>query len=169
MNVPEYNRTQLMEETPELVRPDLADPRPQPPRKLGWLLIVILLLDILGLAAGFIPRWRQQHKLAAESKDLAVTTVTVVSSEPGKSVTGTFLPAEVKALTEAPIFARASGYLKKWYVDIGAKVESGQLLAEIDTPDLNQELARAQAELKQAVAALALAKTTSARWAELLK
>jgi RND family efflux transporter MFP subunit len=169
MNVPEYNRTQLMEETPELVRTDLDDPRAQPPRKLGWLLIVLLLLIILGLAAGFIPRWRQHHNLAAESKDLAITTVTVVSSAPGKSVTGTFLPAEVKALTEAPIYARASGYLKKWYVDIGAKVESGQLLAEIDTPDLNQELARSQAELKQADAALALAKTTSARWAELLK
>jgi RND family efflux transporter MFP subunit len=169
MKVPEYNRTQLMEELPESVPADLDDPKAQPPRKVGWLLVVILLLIIVGLAAGFIPRLRQRHNLAAESKELALTTVTVVSSEPGKSITGTFLPAEVRALTEAPIYARASGYLKKWHVDIGAKVETGQLLAEIDTPDLNQELERSRAELKQAEAALALAKTTATRWAELLK
>src|SRR3954451_3585070 len=169
MKVPEYNRTQLMEELPESAPADLDNPRAQPPRKVGWLLIIILLLIILGLAAGFIPRLRQRHSLAEESKELALTTVTVVSSEPGKSITGTFLPAEVRALTEAPIYARASGYLKKWHVDIGTKVEAGQLLAEIDTPDLNQELERSRAELKQTEAALALAKTTAARWAELLK
>jgi RND family efflux transporter MFP subunit len=79
------------------------------------------------------------------------------------------LPAEVRAFVEAPIYARASGYLKRWLVDIGAEVSAGQLLAEIDTPELNQELARARAELAQAEAALALAKTTAARWKDLLK
>jgi RND family efflux transporter MFP subunit len=70
---------------------------------------------------------------------------------------------------EAPIYARASGYLKRWLVDLGAKVEAGQLLAEIETPELDQELARARAQLVQADAALSLAKTTADRWAELAK
>ena len=70
---------------------------------------------------------------------------------------------------DSPIYARASGYLKRWLVDIGAEVKEGDLLAEIDTPELNQELAQSRAQLIQAQAALALAKTTAARWAELLK
>jgi RND family efflux transporter MFP subunit len=79
------------------------------------------------------------------------------------------LPAEVKPLVEAPIYARANGYLKTYLVDIGAQVKEGQTLAEIDTPELNQELAQAQAQQAQADAALALAKTTAARWADLVK
>jgi membrane fusion protein (multidrug efflux system) len=126
-------------------------------------------LLILGLAAGFIPRWRQRHSLTAVSKELAVTTVTVVSPEPGKAINGTSLPAEVRALIEAPIYARASGYLRKWHVDIGARVKSGDLLAEIETPEIDQELERSRAELKQTDAALALAKTTATRWSELVK
>jgi RND family efflux transporter MFP subunit len=118
---------------------------------------------------GFIPRWRQRALLQAETKELAIQSVLVASPQPGKVSSGLMLPAEVKALVEAPIYARASGYLKRWLVDIGARVEAGQLLAEIDTPELNQELARTRAELAQAEAALALAKTTAARWTDLLK
>jgi RND family efflux transporter MFP subunit len=70
---------------------------------------------------------------------------------------------------EAPIYARTSGYLKRFLVDIGAQVKEGDLLAEIDTPELNQELAQARAQLAQSDAALSLAKITAARWAELLK
>jgi RND family efflux transporter MFP subunit len=79
------------------------------------------------------------------------------------------LPAEAKPLVEAPIYARTSGYLKRYLVDIGSQVKAGDLLAEIDTPELNQQLAQARAELTQAEAALALARITDARWAELLK
>jgi len=75
----------------------------------------------------------------------------------------------VRPFVEAPIYARASGYLKRWLVDLGGTVEAGQLLAEIDSPELNQELARARAELAQAEAALALARVTATRWADLLK
>ncbi|HUR45374.1 MAG TPA: efflux RND transporter periplasmic adaptor subunit [Candidatus Saccharimonadales bacterium] len=169
MKIPEYNRTQVMEEAPKIGRPEQDDFSAQPPRKIGWMLLLLLIVVIVALAAGLIPRWRQRHNLIAESKELGVTTVTVVSSAPGQSITGTFLPAEVRPLTEASIYARASGYLKKWYVDIGAKVTQGQLLAEVDTPELNQELERARAELRQSEAALALSKTTATRWAELLK
>jgi RND family efflux transporter MFP subunit len=75
----------------------------------------------------------------------------------------------VRPFLEAPIYARASGYLKRWLVDIGAQVKESDLLAEIDTPELNQELAQARAQLAQADAALTLAKTTAARWADLVK
>jgi RND family efflux transporter MFP subunit len=79
------------------------------------------------------------------------------------------LPAEIRPLLDAPIYSRANGYMKRWLVDIGAEVKAGQLLAEIDTPEIGQELAQMKAQLVQAQAALALAKTTAARWADLLK
>ena len=82
---------------------------------------------------------------------------------------GVPLPAEVQAFVEAPIYARANGYLKSWNVDIGQHVEAGQLLAEIDTPEVDQQLEQAKAEVSQADANLALAKSTAERWADLLK
>ena len=75
----------------------------------------------------------------------------------------------MRAFTEAPIYARASGYVKHWYVDIGAQVTAGQLLADIDTPELDQQITGARADLAQAEAARALSKITADRWAELLK
>ena len=96
-------------------------------------------------------------------------TVNVVCAVPGKATASLTLPAEVKAFVEAPIYARASGFLKQWRVDIGARVEAGQPLADIDAPELDQELSGARAGLAQAEAALALSKTTATRWSELLK
>jgi RND family efflux transporter MFP subunit len=107
--------------------------------------------------------------LRAETRALALQTVSVVSPTPGKNAAGLTLPAEAKALVEAPIYARTSGYLKRYLVDIGAQVKAGDLLAEIDTPELNQELAQSRAQLGQADAALVLARTTATRWVELLK
>jgi RND family efflux transporter MFP subunit len=79
------------------------------------------------------------------------------------------LPAEIAAYVEAPIYARASGYLKRWLVDIGDHVEPGQLLAEIETPELDQQLAQSKAELAEDNAALDLAGITASRWTDLLK
>lgn len=137
--------------------------------KLRYAAVIAALLVIVGTVAGLAPRWRRRAALRAETQGLAFQTVTIVSPAPGKAAPGLTLPAEVKPLLEAPIYARVSGYLKRYLVDIGAKVKEGDLLAEIDTPELNQELAQARAQLVQAEAALALAKTTAARWAELLK
>jgi RND family efflux transporter MFP subunit len=134
--------------------------------RMAWLALVVVLI---AAAAGVIPRWRQRTALRLETAELAVPSVVVTSASPGKASVGLSLPAEVRPFIEAPIYARASGYLKRWLADIGAKVEAGQLLAEIDTPELDQELARARAEVAQADAALALAKVTAARWADLLK
>ncbi len=131
--------------------------------------IVAALLIVVGAVAGLVPRSLHRNALRAETRELAIQTVSVVSPAPGKNAAGLTLPAEAKALVEAPIYARTSGYLKRYLVDIGAQVKAGDLLAEIDTPELNQELAQARAQLVEANAALALARTTDARWAELVK
>jgi RND family efflux transporter MFP subunit len=131
--------------------------------------IVAGVLIVVGVLAGLLPRWHHRKALDSETKDLAMQTVRVVSPAPSAVAPNLMLPAEVKPLFEAPIYARANGYLKRWLVDIGSVVKEGDLLAEIDTPELDQELVQARAQLAQAEAALGLAKTTAARWAELLK
>lgn len=131
--------------------------------------VVFLVLAGLAFVAGLLPRQRQRAGLALETRELAIPTVTVVSPRPADAPAALAMPGEIRPLTEAPIHARASGYLKRWLVDLGGKVEAGQLLAEIDTPELNQELAQVRAQLAQVQAALDLAKTTAARWAELLR
>lgn len=130
---------------------------------------VVIVILMIGLAAGLWPLWTKRRSLAQETKELSVTTVAVVSPAPGKSGLGVPLPAEVQAIVEAPIYARASGYLKRWLADIGATVKAGELLAEIDTPEVDQQLAQAKAEVAQSQAALDLARITSARWSDLLK
>ncbi len=136
---------------------------------LGRIAAVALVLVALAAVAGMLPRWKARTALEAETRELAVPTVSVTSPVAGKASAPPAFAAEVKPLLEAPIYARASGYLKRWVVDLGGKVEAGQLLAEIDSPELNQELARARAELAQAEAAFALSRATAARWADLLK
>ena len=79
------------------------------------------------------------------------------------------LPGTTQAFTEAPIYARTSGYLKQWYFDIGAHVKRGQLLAEIETPELDQQLQQAESDLRTAQANLQLAQVTADRWQFLLK
>jgi len=131
--------------------------------------IIIAALIMVAFLAGFIPRWRQRSALRAETVSLATPSVSVVSPGPGQSAGELVLPAEVRPLLEAPIYSRANGYLKRWLVDIGAHVEDGQLLAEIETPELDQQLEQARAQLAESEASLALAKTTAERWADLLK
>lgn len=142
---------------------------PAEPVKLGRFAIIAVVLVVIGLVVGLVPRWFARQSLAKETAEMAVQSVAVVSPTPGKTDLGVPLPAEVQAFVEAPIYARASGYLKKWDVDIGQHVEVGQLLAEIDTPELDQQLEQAKAEVAQADASLTLAKTTAERWADLLK
>ncbi len=136
---------------------------------LGRWAILAILLVIIGLAAGFLPRLKHRASLAKDTQELAISTVQVINALPGKSTATLILPAEVRAFQEAPIYARASGYVKKWYEDIGANITAGQLLADVDTPELDQQLSGTKAELVQAEAAMSLAKITAERWAELLK
>jgi RND family efflux transporter MFP subunit len=135
-----------------------------------WLTAVALIaLIVTGVSAGLIPRSRHQSELRAEILERTNPIVTVVSPVPGQSGCRLPLTAEIKPWIETPIYARANGFLKHRLVDIGDRVEAGQLLAEIDTPELDQELDRARALQAQAEAALELSKITSARWALLSK
>ena len=137
--------------------------------KLGRWVALVLVLTAIGLAAGLTPRWRHGRALKADTQELSIPTVNVVMAAPGLTLAGMLLPAEVRPYVEAPIYARASGYVTNWFVDIGAQVKAGQLLAVIDTPEVDQDLEAAKAGLVQAQAALALSKVTADRWAELLK
>ena len=140
-----------------------------PPIRVARILQIVILLVLIGLVIGFVPRWFARHKLMVEEKSDSVPSVGVISPVVSKPDFSTPLPAEVQAFVQASIHARASGYLKNWYVDIGDAVTNGQLLAEIETPELDQQILQAQAELDQAKAALDLSKITADRWTDLLK
>lgn len=164
------NSTLTPPPTPAPTTPKSSVPAPAaPPVKLGKFFVIGAILIVIGVAVGVVPRLLARRTLDKETAEMATQYVTVISPTAGKSDMGVPLPAEVQAYVEAPIFARASGYLKKWDVDIGQHVEAGQLLAEIDTPEVDQQLAQAKAEVAQAEANLALAKSTSERWVDLLK
>ena len=130
---------------------------------------IVIVLVIIGLVIGLVPRVIAHYRLLAESHADSVITVDVVVPSAYKPDLGTPLPAEVQAFTQASIHARASGYLTNWFVDIGTHVTNGQVLAQIETPEVDQQLAQARAELDQAVASQGLAKITADRWTELLK
>jgi membrane fusion protein (multidrug efflux system) len=133
------------------------------------ILIVGGALLAIAFVVGFIPQLRQRQTAAADTKELAIPTVTVVSPTATRPSSGLNLPAEVKPWQEASIFARVNGYLKSWLVDIGAHVTQDQLLAEIDTPDLDQQLAQAQSQAVLAKRNLDQAKSTNTKWQELYK
>jgi RND family efflux transporter MFP subunit len=123
----------------------------------------------IALVVGFIPQLRQRQTAVADTKQLAIPTVAVVSPTVTTPGSGLNLPAEVKPWQEASIFARVNGYLKDWLVDIGAHVDKDQLLADIDTPDLDQQLAQANSQAVLAKRNLDQAKSTNTKWQELYK
>jgi RND family efflux transporter MFP subunit len=146
-----------------------SSPSAPPPVRLRRIAEIVIVLIVIGLVIGLVPRWLARHKLLTEMHTESVVTVNVISPAASKPDLGTPLPAEVQAFVQASIHARASGYLKNWFVDIGDHVTNGQVLAEIDTPELDEQLAQVRAELDQTKAALDLAKITAGRWTELLK
>ncbi len=133
---------------------------------LGLAVIVIALLAVI--AYGVLTRAAAERALTRETHAAAIPTVQVVHPAPSKLSDEIALPGNTQAFTDTPIYARTSGYLKKWYFDIGARVRKGQLMAEIETPELDQQLQVAQADLKSAQANLNLANTTSERYRNLL-
>src|SRR5947208_4528139 len=107
-------------------------------------------LVLIALVGGFVPQLRQRQTAAADTKELAIPTVAVVSPTATTPRSGLNLPAEVKPWQEASIFARVNGYLKDWLVDIGAHVEKDQFLADIDTPALDHQLTSAHSQASPA-------------------
>src|ERR1051326_2655885 len=135
--------------------------------------IVIALLALVFAAgvvvSGIVPRMKADEELRSETAYLAAPTVAVIQPKRGAPTQEITLPASIQAYTDAPIYARTSGYLTRWYADIGAHVKAGQLLAEIDTPEIDHQVAQARADLATAEANLHLAETTDARYQDLLK
>lgn len=142
-------------------------PPAAPPVRLGRYAVAAVVLVAVAFAAGWFPRVRQRRAVAQTTQQLAVPFVTVVSATPGKSVTPVSLPAEIRPQMEAALYARATGYVRRWTVDLGTSVTNGQVLAELDTPELTQELAQATARVNEAVAAEDLARKTAERWEEM--
>jgi len=135
-----------------------------PPRRLKIVAIVILCVAAVVVALGVINRVRANQDVALWTDAQAVPTVAVIAlSNPDRNSTLT-LPGNVQAFYAAPVFARVTGYLQKWYTDIGAKVRAGQVLADISTPDLDQQVVAARGNLAVAVANQKLAAITYARF-----
>lgn len=140
-----------------------------PSRKRLMLLgIGSLSLAALLVANGLAARTRHEQAVAAWTETAAVPQVLVLQPQPNVLGDTLRLPAHLEAWSKAPIHARVSGYLKDWSQDIGAKVTAGQVLAHIDSPDLDQQVAQARAQMIQQQANARLAQTTAARWQNLL-
>jgi membrane fusion protein (multidrug efflux system) len=125
-------------------------------------------LVLAALALGIVPRIMAHRALAQQTAVLAEPTVSVMRPQPAPDLQEVLLPGDVEAFRQTPIYARASGYLKKWTVDIGAQVKAGQLLAEIDAPEVDDQLRQARADQNQAQANQQLAEVTARRYRDLL-
>jgi RND family efflux transporter MFP subunit len=132
---------------------------------------VLLIALILGffIYSGIRARTAAAKTLARDTRAMAIPTVNVISPKIGAPAEEITLPGNTQAFTDTPIYARTNGYIKRWYADIGARVKAGQLLATIETPEIDQQLQQALADLATAQANYELAKSTAARWEFLLK
>lgn len=133
-------------------------------RRLKRLALGFLVIAALGI--GY--RVHDRTVLAQETLDDAVSSVRVIKATQAEKSEGLDLPAVVQPYVDAPIYARTSGYVKVWHVDIGAKVKKGELLAQIDAPDLDQQLKQAIADVETAAANNEIAQATNKRWQQLL-
>lgn len=127
---------------------------------------VVAAVAIVGV--GIATRSHSESSLAAWTATQAVPTVTVIHPAPGKVASALVLPAQLAALQTAPIYARTSGYVRKWLVDIGDTVRAGQTLAVLDAPEVDQQLAAARADYQTARANQQLAASTATRWRAML-
>jgi multidrug efflux system membrane fusion protein len=134
-------------------------------RKIG---IGAVVVAVLVVAYGITSRASSTRGLQASADEAAIPTVKVIKLSEFADDQTLVLPGNLEAFNNAPIHARVSGYLKNWYVDIGSHVKTGQLMAKIDIPDLDQQLAQAKADLASAIANERLARTTATRWRGLL-
>lgn len=152
-------QTQTIEAPPEIP--------PAPPRRALMVVGVALLALIVAGAITLITRANHEQALAKETERQTIPTVAVVHPLAEKPDEELVLPGTLQAFAESPIYARTSGYLVRWYKDIGSRVTEGELLATIDTPEVDQELDQARATRQQIEAQLELAKISAERWEKL--
>jgi len=159
------DRRQITEQTPPL---NIVAARKRPRRT--WLVVTIALLVVATLlVSGIWSRVKARNTLNQETARAALPSVSVVSPKQTAPAEEIILPGNVEPYISSPIYSRTNGYLKKWYVDIGARVKQGQLLAVIDTPEVDQQLQQSLSNLNTAKANLALAQITRNRYQGLLR
>lgn len=141
-----------------------------PARRRGTLLFAAIALIVVAAVvySGIHSRAVAESNLKQQTAEAAVPTIAVVFPKEGAPTDEIVLPGVAQAFTDAPIYARTNGYLVHWYFDIGAHVKKDQLLAVIDTPEVDQQLQQARADLDTAQANVAIAKITADRWKELV-
>ncbi|WP_254063890.1 efflux RND transporter periplasmic adaptor subunit [Granulicella sp. S190] len=158
----------------DMTTPSSEFSSPQEPREPGltkgtWIGVVIIAVIVaLVVLFGIAARHQSESTLEKDTKAEAIPSVNVIYPASSVLSSGLALPGNTQAYVDTPIYARTSGYLKNWYFDIGAHVRKGQLMAVIETPELDEQLQVAQADLKSSQANLNLANTTSARYQNLL-
>ncbi len=147
-----------------------TDLRSPPARNRGLVIagVAAACVAAVVVVTGVAGRMHQTADVKAWTRVQSIPTVTLVSPSPGAGARQLVLPGTLQAFFNAPIYSRVPGYVHAWYVDIGARVRTGQVLATIDTPELDQQIAQARADLSTAEANLQLAATTAARWTRLL-
>jgi RND family efflux transporter MFP subunit len=160
-------------ETIELQSVQASQGVPQPQLKINRKKVTLLVAATVAVIAlviysGIHSRTAAESRLKQRTDEASLLTVAVVFPQEGAPTEEIVLPGNTQAFSDAPIYARTNGYLKHWYFDIGAHVQRGQLLAEIETPEIDQQLQQAQAELDIAQANLNIAKITAARWQDLV-
>jgi RND family efflux transporter MFP subunit len=138
------------------------------PRLATAVIVILLVVGALLAGWGIFSRKHQDRVLADTTTQLAAPTVIAIAPKQGESVSTFALPGNVTAYTDSPIYARTSGYLTKWYFDIGARVKKGQLLCEIATPELDEQLAQAVADLATAKATANNAHVQAQRYKDLV-
>lgn len=150
---------------------DIAAPDQKPisPRMATIGAILLIVVAVVLAVVGILNRKSADTVLADRTQEIAAPTVLTAPPKPGAPLNTFMLPGNVTAFTDAPIYARTSGYLKKWYFDIGARVKKGELLAEISTPELDQQLAQAESDLLTAQATANNARIQAERYTGLVK
>jgi len=143
-------------------------PPPASSRSLRTAGIAAAVIAVGVVGVGIATRSRTESRLADWTAAQATPTVAVIRPKPAAATGALTLPATLQALNSAPIFARTSGYVRKWYVDIGDPVRAGQTLAVLDAPEIDQQLVAARADLETARANQQLAASTAARWRNML-
>jgi RND family efflux transporter MFP subunit len=166
MSMQSQTKEQISTQEPQ--SPPIPGKQGRPGR--GWLTAVVIVAVFAGLlVSGILERMHASAALRAETAEVAVPTISVVSPQRAAASQEIVLPGNVQPYVTAPIFSRTNGYLQAWYFDIGAHVKKGQLLAVISTPEVDQQLGQSRSNLSTAEANLRLAEITKNRYEGLLK
>jgi multidrug efflux pump subunit AcrA (membrane-fusion protein) len=140
------------------------EPTRQATRRTVTIVVVLFIIAVAVAITGILPRMHARAALRQETDSMAVPEVAVVTPQMGEPMQEVLLPGTIQAYTDAPIYARTNGYVKAWYHDIGTHVHKGELLAVIETPELDRQVDEARATLNTAKANLGLAHVTAQRY-----